>query len=170
MYVPLWCSWWKTTQNETNTHQPWIVYKQGYVCSSLMFFVKDYSKRNKYTSAMDSLQTGVCMFLSDVLGERLLKTKQIYVSHGLSTNRGMYVPLWCSCWKTTQNETNTHQPWIVYKQGYVCSSLMFLLKDYSKWNKYTSAMDSLQTGVCMFLSDVLGERLLKTKQIHISHG
>ena len=36
--------------------------------------VKDYSKRNKYTSAMDSFQTGVCMFLSDVLGERLLKT------------------------------------------------------------------------------------------------
>ena len=60
---------------------------------------------------MDSLQTGVCMFLSDVL-----------------------------------------------------------VKNYSKWNKYTSAMDSLQTGVCMFPADVLGERLLKTKQIHIRYG
>ena len=45
-----------------------------------------------------------------------------------------------------------------------------LVKDYSKQNKYTAAMDSLQTGVCMFLTDVLGERLLKMKQIHISHG
>ena len=35
--------------------------------------VKDYSKQNKYTSAMDSLQTGICMFLTDVLDERLLK-------------------------------------------------------------------------------------------------